>query len=123
MTDDKRARFLLEEKGFRHLDFLQFAWEPMNRSKKRAEDIPLHQRARFSNGQREVAGLDETGGWPREMRGAWTERSDRDIAPSFEVELKEAITSLYGLYAPGIEPAAKFVARKDHYLWKNKRIF
>lgn len=123
MTGDKRAKYMLEVKGVRYLDFLQFAWDPMNASEKRAEDIPLHQRARYSNGHGEYAGVDETGGWPRERRGAWTERSDRDVAPSFEMELREAITSLYGWHAPGIEPAAQFVTRVDALPLKERKTF
>jgi hypothetical protein len=106
------------------LEFLQFAWEPMNALEKRAEDVPWHRRARFSSGnideddgkkgQKEnVDTLKDTGGWPRERKGAWTERSDRDLSPTFAAELRDAINSLYGWDAPGIEAAAKFSARKE----------
>lgn len=116
MRGDARADFLREEMGIGRLDFLQFAWDPMSTSEKREEDVPPHQRARYSaldqKDEASQAALD-TGGWPRERRGAWTERSDRDVAPSFGVELRDAINALYGWHTPGIETAGKFVAHKE----------
>jgi hypothetical protein len=109
MRGDPRADILREKLGVGRLDFVQFAWDPMSTGEKREEDVPPHQRVRYSAESQQ----DETGGWPREMRGAWTERSDRDVAPSFAVELRDAINSLYGWHTPGVEPAGRFVARKD----------
>ena len=117
MRGDARADYLREEMGVGRLDFLQFAWDPMSISEKREEDIPAHQRARYSALNQQNGGAEDpardTGGWPRERRGAWTERSDRDVAPSFGVELRDAINALYGWHTPGIEAAGKFLARKE----------
>lgn len=42
-----------------------------------------------------------TGGWPHELRGAWTERDRHDKAQeSFGAELQESMTELYGWDAP-----------------------
>lgn len=113
LPDSEAAGVLRERVLVGHLDFLQFAWEPMANDEKRAEDVPWSERVRFSNGKSSDTAAADTGGWPREVRGAWTERSDRDLAPSFAVELRDAINSLYGWDAPGIEAAGKFVARRD----------
>lgn len=129
--------YLAEEMRRCSLDLLHFAWDPMNPREKTSEDIPWHQRARFSSGNsaEDITGNDkmstqargapsssDTGGWPREVKGAWTERSDRDLAPNFAVELRDAINALYGWDAPGIEAAAKFCARKAMVSKKSRHL-
>ncbi|WFD21080.1 hypothetical protein MCAP1_003337 [Malassezia caprae] len=39
-----------------------------------------------------------TGGWPQELRGAWTERGIRhgNVQEAFRMELQDAISELYG---------------------------
>lgn len=115
-TRDILAQKLIDL-GVGQLDFLQFAWEPMNTQEIQAKDLPLHRRARYSavdDGDIRSQISNDMGGWPREMRGAWTERSDRDVAPSFSVELRDAVSSLYGWQAPSIIPAFKFAASKEY---------
>ncbi|WFC95648.1 hypothetical protein MBRA1_002300 [Malassezia brasiliensis] len=48
-----------------------------------------------------------SGGWPRELRGAWTDRGQthRTSYESFRYELYESISSLYGWEAPSLTPA------------------
>ena len=43
-----------------------------------------------------------TGGWPRELRGAWTDRGQTHSTPqeSFRYELQESFSNLYGWEAP-----------------------
>ncbi|UZJ51502.1 hypothetical protein CBS101457_000822 [Exobasidium rhododendri] len=121
IKDNAFATFLWKRiYGESSLDLLQFAWEPMDPREKKAEDVPWHTRSRFVSEVTAREDVDvapghstnDTGGWPRERRGAWTERSDRDLAPSFAVELRDAINSLYGWDAPDVEAAAKFCTRK-----------
>lgn len=116
------ADTLLKESHPGRLEFVHLAWDPIEGPKE--DDVPWFRRARFSSGEEErisdekgLAGGSEarssisdafdTGGWPREKKGAWTERSDRDLAPSFAVELRDAIAALYGWDAPGIEAAGR----------------
>ncbi len=40
------------------------------------------------------------GGWPQEMKDVWTERSDRDLNPTFGHELVDAIRQLFGWTSP-----------------------
>lgn len=48
-----------------------------------------------------------TGGWPRELRGAWTDRGQihKTSYESFRYEMYESISNLYGWEAPSLAPA------------------
>lgn len=47
-----------------------------------------------------------TGGWPTELRGAWTDRGQTHSTPqeSFRYEMQESISNLYGWEAPSLVP-------------------
>lgn len=85
---------------------LQLSWS--DRNAPRAEDLPGWRRARYSaieksegippSASDKGAGnhLLLSGGWPRETRDVWTERSDRDQSATFEGELADCVWSLFG---------------------------
>lgn len=46
---------------------------------------------------REIEGAKKlNGGWPREIKDTWTERSDRDLSPTFSHELAHTFQQTYG---------------------------
>lgn len=84
----------LHEIGVGQLHFVQLAWKPMPNSAGESAD--------------KVAkpSTEETGGWPRERRGAWTERTEKHSQDSaFAAELQEAIDLNWGWAAPGVQSA------------------
>ncbi|PWN33651.1 uncharacterized protein FA14DRAFT_64251 [Meira miltonrushii] len=111
--------------GIGQLAFLQFAWEPMTGSKEMLESVqPWYKRNADSadtsqqnetdsrEDGRQHGMRDETGGWPRERRGAWTERSEKSI-DSFGAEMREAIESQWGWHGDGIEAAGRYCRQSE----------
>lgn len=114
--------------GVGQLDFLQLAWEPMTGSKDMLESVqPWYKRRADTVDTSQINGTDskehgryhgmrdETGGWPRERRGAWTERSEKSI-DSFGAEMREAIESQWGWHGREIEAAGRYCRQLDEDL-------
>lgn len=116
---DPVAKYMFEI-GVGQLAFFQLAWEPMTGSKEMLNSVqPWYKRKADYDGKSQndetdsrEAGADhgmrdDTGGWPRERRGAWTERSERTI-DSFGAELRDAIESMWGWHGHEIEAAGRY---------------
>ncbi|WFD32678.1 hypothetical protein MSPP1_003727 [Malassezia sp. CBS 17886] len=77
---------------------LDIAWRSENQDAKGTsrEHAVEAQRVRLSSAL-------YTGGWPQELRGAWTDRGQPHASAheAFRYELKEAISNLYGWHVPG----------------------
>ena len=106
--------------GVGQLAFFQFAWEPMTGSKEMLNSIhPWYKKSTNNTtssqndemdskeGSKDHDMLDETGGWPQERRGAWTERSETTV-DSFREELREAISNVWGWHGQRVEAAEKY---------------
>lgn len=102
----------LREIGVGQLRLLQLSWEPMSKP----SDTVQHPNKTTNGREGGPDGLtmEETGGWPREVRGAWTERSERtNEYVAFAAELRDAMDSMHGWDAPGIEGAARYCSWRD----------
>lgn len=93
---------LLRERHFGTFQSLHLAWDVDDSNAELGRDW-LDEDRRGSapetvdtDGDTESTTALETGGWPRERFGAWTERADRNATLKFKGELSEAIWQLYG---------------------------
>ena len=82
-TTNNRAKEMLTKWGVGGFKRLQLAWQVPS-DQQRFQATTAAARSRYS------------GDWPRENKDVWTERSDRDLSPTFGHELVEAIRQAYG---------------------------
>lgn len=114
--------------GIGQVALLQLAWEPMTGSEEMLKSVqPWYKKGQNhgstvrmddKNSNEETSkhhGMrDETGGWPRERRGAWTERSEKsNSVDSFAAELREAIESLWGWHGDEVEAAGRYCRKVE----------
>lgn len=112
LEDASDEAAILRSWGVGRFERLQLAWEAKGAPK--AEDLPWARRARFTavesttaddkaaDGKSTAGGFG--GGWPREARDVWTERSDRELVSTFQAELIECVQELYGWSAVAQPP-------------------
>lgn len=84
---------ILKSWGLGTFTRLHLSWDVEN-----VDDV---KKSRFSssnvNGkEEEIANRKLNGGWPREIKDTWTERSDRDLSPTFSHELSHCFQQAYG---------------------------
>lgn len=69
---------------------LHLAWDTSG------DSVGAVQRSRYSQDK-------DNGGWPLERKNVWTERSDRELAPTFQAEVAEALRQNFGWSRPSAE--------------------
>ncbi|PWN23425.1 hypothetical protein BCV69DRAFT_119029 [Microstroma glucosiphilum] len=121
--DETSEAAMLREWGVGAFAKLQLSWS--DRNAPRAEDLPWWRRARYSAIEKSEgansSGADKqalnhplvSGGWPRETRDVWTERSDRDQSATFEGELADCVWSLFGWKPAGGSSASAAILNSN----------